>query len=47
MSAAYLTPRTALSQLEKYNFSVEEKPLAGAMQSHQKNNDNSPLSRPF
>jgi hypothetical protein len=46
---AYRTPSRTLSQLEKYNFSREreEKSLAGAMQSRQKTNDTSPLSRPF
>jgi hypothetical protein len=42
----YRTPRRTLSQLEKYNFSEQRKPLAGVMQSHQKN-DTSPLSRPY
>jgi hypothetical protein len=45
---SYRTPRRTLSQLEKYNFSGErEKTTGRAMQSHQKNNETSPLSLPF
>jgi hypothetical protein len=46
LSKIYRTSsRRTQSHLEKYKFLGEEKPLAGAMQSHQKNSDTSPLLR--
>jgi hypothetical protein len=47
LKLTYRTPIRTMSQLKKIQlFRTEEKPLAGTIQSHQKN-DTSPISWPF